>query len=57
MWASRIDHHIPKKDASRLGKSWKKIIIAVDKPKLDDLTTKVMHYVDQIDGLLGVMRR
>jgi hypothetical protein len=40
-----------------LGKSWKKIIIAVDKPRLDVLTANIMRYVDQIDALLGVMRR
>jgi len=57
LWTSRIEHHAPKPAASRLGKSWRKVIVAVDKPKLADLTTKVMQYIEQIDALLGVMRR
>jgi len=54
---SRIEHHISGHDASKLSKSWRKVIIVVDKPKLADLTTRVIQYIEQIDALLGVMRR
>lgn len=54
-WIYRIDRAIPT-DVSRSKQLWKKIIVVADKPKLVDLKNKTGAYVNQMSGMLGVMR-
>lgn len=54
-WIYRIDNTFPHGN-SKIRQRWKKIIVAVDKPKLVDLVSKVSVYTSQIDGMLGIMR-
>lgn len=55
IWAERIDSALPK-EASGARRRWKKAMIAVDKPQLSQLITKISQYTSQIDATLSVLR-
>jgi hypothetical protein len=54
-WIPRIDNVIPP-NTSKAKQRWKKIIVAVDKPKLADLVTKASSYTTRIESMLGILR-
>ncbi|KAE9371963.1 hypothetical protein N431DRAFT_456722 [Stipitochalara longipes BDJ] len=54
-WIHRIENAIPQ-GTSRARQRWKKIIVAVDKPKLTDLASKVLSYNVQIQAMLAIMQ-
>jgi hypothetical protein len=54
-WIHRIENAISH-ESSKAKQRWKKIIVAVDKPKLMDLAAKVSSYNVQIQAMLAVMQ-
>jgi hypothetical protein len=54
-WIYRIENAIPQV-SSKAKQRWKKIIVALDKPKLVDLAAKVLSYNVQIQAMLAVMQ-
>jgi hypothetical protein len=54
-WIHRIENAMPQ-GSSKARERFKKIIAAVDQPKLTDLAAKVLSYNVQIQAMLGVMQ-
>ena len=54
-WIHRIHSALPP-DVSKAKRRWKKVIVAVDNPKLADLIARASFYTTRIDSMLGVLR-
>ena len=55
VWIHRIENTLPQ-ESSRAKERWRKIIVAVDKPKLTDLAAKVLSYNVQIQAMLAIVQ-